>query len=93
MGDTIMKIGVVAWVGNCALADDIIGHVTKTELQNLGHSVTFGPWQKTIPKLVNQINNLDHFVFGGGSLLCPTKIHPMSLVNGATFYGQYINMR
>ena len=33
MGESKMRIGVVAWVGNGALADDIIGYVTKKELE------------------------------------------------------------
>lgn len=75
-----MRVALICWVGHDAFADDLIGGATKAELERLGHDVDMGPWPTRTDHLIKRFQACDAVVFGGGSLICPTKMHPMSKV-------------
>jgi len=75
-----MKIALICWVGQGALADDLIGEATKRELEALGHTVDMGPWPKSHKALVNRFNKCGAVIIGGGSWICPAKAYPMAQV-------------
>ena len=74
-----LRVALFGWFGNGALADDLIGYVTKKELEKLNCSVVLGGW-KTGIDLIKQLKTFDILMFGGGSLLCPTKIYPINMI-------------
>ena len=72
-----MKIAIFGWCGHGALADDILIYATADYIRNLGHEVFTGPWPDDLNECIDIIKTCDHLVFGGGSLICPLKLHPI----------------
>jgi hypothetical protein len=74
------KASIIGWFGQGAFADDLIGAVTEEHFQRLGYETHSKGWPRK-NELVKFMSSFDDIIIGGGSIICPTRMHPINTTN------------